>query len=191
MKLYKFKTMIYVKHSIKYVAGILWNSINVDIKIQTMYFKRKIRNWQGPIFQCGQCLICILWSVNLTLLHLSSVYIPYFHWCLLHFSYYHTSWTQITCVCVNCLYCLPCKIKIVLLCVTFLHYPNKYQIKKLQAIQKTTARLVANSYKYVHITTILLKHLHLPVQQRINFKIFCSSLLNVCMVKLQNTPETC
>ncbi len=36
MKLYKFKTMTYGKHSIKFVAGILWNSINVDIKIQTM-----------------------------------------------------------------------------------------------------------------------------------------------------------
>ncbi len=36
MKLYKFKTITYGKHSIKYVAGILWNSINVDIKIQTM-----------------------------------------------------------------------------------------------------------------------------------------------------------
>ncbi len=36
MKLYKFKTMTYCKHSIKYVTGILWNSINVDIKIQTM-----------------------------------------------------------------------------------------------------------------------------------------------------------
>ncbi len=36
MKLYKFKTMTYGKHSIKYVAGIQWNSINVDIKIQTM-----------------------------------------------------------------------------------------------------------------------------------------------------------
>ncbi len=32
MKLYKFKTMTYGKHSIKYVAGILWNSIHVDIK---------------------------------------------------------------------------------------------------------------------------------------------------------------
>ncbi len=36
MKLYKFKTMTYGKHSIKYVAGILWNSINVVIKIQIM-----------------------------------------------------------------------------------------------------------------------------------------------------------
>ncbi len=32
MKLYKFKTITYGKHSIKYVADILWNSINVDIK---------------------------------------------------------------------------------------------------------------------------------------------------------------
>ncbi len=44
MKLYKFKTMIYGKHSIKYVAGILWNSINVDIKNtdNVNVFKRKI-----------------------------------------------------------------------------------------------------------------------------------------------------
>ncbi len=53
--------------------------------------------------------------VTLTLLHLSSVYISYFHWYLLYFSYYHTSWTKSTCACVNCFYCLQCKIKIVLL----------------------------------------------------------------------------
>ncbi len=47
----------------------------------------------------------------------------------------------------------------------------KNQIKKLQAIQKTAARLVTNSYKYDHITHIL-EDLHwLPVQQWINFKI--------------------
>ncbi len=56
------------------------------------------------------------------MLHLSSVYISYFHWCLLHYSYYHTSWTKSTCACVNCFYCLPCKIKIVILsyCLTVL-----------------------------------------------------------------------
>ncbi len=61
MKLYKFKIMIYGKHSIKYVAGILWNSINVDIKNtdNVNVFKRNIRNWQGPICQCGESLICI------------------------------------------------------------------------------------------------------------------------------------
>ncbi len=61
MKLYKFKTMIYGKHSIKYVPGILWNSINVDIKNtdNVNVVKRNIRNWQGPICQCGECLICI------------------------------------------------------------------------------------------------------------------------------------
>ncbi len=31
MKLYKFKTMTYGKHSIQYVVGILWNSIDVDL----------------------------------------------------------------------------------------------------------------------------------------------------------------
>ncbi len=31
--LYKFKTMTYGKHSVKYIAGILWN---IDIKILTM-----------------------------------------------------------------------------------------------------------------------------------------------------------
>ncbi len=66
----KFKTMTYGKDLIKYVAGILWNSINVDIKYtdNVNIFKRKIRNWQGP-----------------------------------------------NCACVNCFYCLPCKLKIVLL----------------------------------------------------------------------------
>ncbi len=61
MKFYKFKTMTYGKHSIKYVAGILWNSINADIKNtdNVNVFKRTIRNWQGPICQCGECLICI------------------------------------------------------------------------------------------------------------------------------------
>ncbi len=61
MKLYKFKTITYGKQSIKYVAGIPWNSINVDIKKyrKCKCFKRKIRNWQGPFCQCGECLICI------------------------------------------------------------------------------------------------------------------------------------
>ncbi len=36
MKLYKFQTMTYDKHSIQYITGIPWNSINVDIKIHTM-----------------------------------------------------------------------------------------------------------------------------------------------------------
>ncbi len=46
MKLYKFKTNTYGKHSITYVAGILWNSINVNIKNtdNVNVFKRKIRN---------------------------------------------------------------------------------------------------------------------------------------------------
>ncbi len=46
MKLYKFKTMTYGKHSIQYVAGILWNSINVDItNTDNVYvFKRTIGN---------------------------------------------------------------------------------------------------------------------------------------------------
>ncbi len=53
MKLYKFKTMTYGKHLIKYVASILWNGINVDIKNtdNVNVFKRKIRNcpiWRVP-----------------------------------------------------------------------------------------------------------------------------------------------
>ncbi len=61
MKLYKFNTMTYGKYSIKYVAGILWNSINVDIKNteNVNVVKRNIRNWQGPICQCDECLIYI------------------------------------------------------------------------------------------------------------------------------------
>ncbi len=53
MKLYKFKTMTYGKHSITYLAGILWNSINMNV------FKRKNRNWQGLICQYSECLIYI------------------------------------------------------------------------------------------------------------------------------------
>ncbi len=117
MKLFKFKTMTYGKHLIKYVAGILWNSINVDIKHTDNVndFKRKIKNWQGCICKCGERLICIIRSVNLTLLHLSSRIFHLFICVLLHFSYYHTSWTKNTYTCFNCLYCLLCKIKIVLL----------------------------------------------------------------------------
>ncbi len=61
MKLYKFKIMTYGKHSIKYATGILWNSINEDIKNtdNVNVFKRKIKNWQGPICHCGECLIYI------------------------------------------------------------------------------------------------------------------------------------
>ncbi len=61
MKLYKFKTMTYGKHSINYVAGILWNSINVGIKNadNVNVFKTNIKNWQCPICQCGECPIYI------------------------------------------------------------------------------------------------------------------------------------
>ncbi len=64
MKLYKFKTMTYGKRSIKYVAGILWNSINVDLKNEDNVnaFERKIRKWQGPICQCDECLIYIFYG---------------------------------------------------------------------------------------------------------------------------------
>ncbi len=53
--------MTYGKQSIKYIAGILWNSINVHIKNtdNVNVFKRKIRNCQGPICQCGEYVIYI------------------------------------------------------------------------------------------------------------------------------------
>ncbi len=41
--------MTYDKNSIQYVAGILWNSINVDIKIQTMYMFLKERLGTGKV----------------------------------------------------------------------------------------------------------------------------------------------
>ncbi len=80
MKLYKFKTMTYGKHSIIYEAGILWNSINVDITNtdNLNIFKRKNRNWQGPMCQCGECLICILRSVNLTFVLMLIVFIVFY-----------------------------------------------------------------------------------------------------------------
>ncbi len=82
MKLYKFKTMSYGKHSIKYTAGILWNSINVDIKNtdNVNVFKRKIRNWQGPICQCGKCLICIFcYTFHLYIFHIFIGFYFIFH----------------------------------------------------------------------------------------------------------------
>ncbi len=50
MKLYKFNTMIYGKHSIKYVAGILWNSINIDIKNtdNVMFLKEELGTGKVP-----------------------------------------------------------------------------------------------------------------------------------------------
>ncbi len=61
LELYKFKTITYGKRSLKYEGGILWNSINIDTKNTDNVngFKRKIRKWQGPTCQCGECLICI------------------------------------------------------------------------------------------------------------------------------------
>ena len=48
--------------------------------------------------------------------------------------------------------------------------PNK-QIKKLQGIQNMAARLITNTYKYDHITPILIKLHWLPIQKLIIYKI--------------------
>ena len=54
---------------------------------------------------------------------------------------------------------------------SLLHGLNKTQLKRLQRLQTTAARLVPLSRKCTHITPIL-KHLHwLPIEQRIIFKI--------------------
>ena len=45
------------------------------------------------------------------------------------------------------------------------------QIKKLQAIQNTAARLITHTRKYDHITPVLIELHWLPVQQRIIYKI--------------------
>ncbi len=50
MKLYKFRIMTYGKHSINYVAGILWNIIYVDIKHtdNVNVLKRKLATGKVP-----------------------------------------------------------------------------------------------------------------------------------------------
>ncbi len=78
-------------------------------------FKRKISKWQGPIFQCGECLICIFKVIQSDLVTPFTCRHSIFSLVLLHFSYYHTSLRTGTCACVNCFYCVPCKIKIILL----------------------------------------------------------------------------
>ena len=55
-------------------------------------------------------------------------------------------------------------------CNSLLHSLNKTQLKRLQRLQKTAARLVTLSRKFTHITPIL-KQLHwLPTEERIIFK---------------------
>ena len=56
-------------------------------------------------------------------------------------------------------------------CNLLLHGLNKTQLKRLERLQNTAARLVTLSRKFTHITPIL-KQLHwLPIEQRIIFEI--------------------
>ena len=56
-------------------------------------------------------------------------------------------------------------------CSSLLHSLNKTQLRRLQQLQNTAARLVTLSRKFTHITPFL-KQLHwLPIEQRIIFKI--------------------
>ena len=57
-------------------------------------------------------------------------------------------------------------------CNSLLHSLNKKQLKRLQQLQNTAARLVTLSRKFTHITPIL-KQLHwLPTEERIIFKMY-------------------
>ena len=57
-------------------------------------------------------------------------------------------------------------------CKSLLHGLNETQLKRLQRLQNTAARLVTLSMKFTHMTPIL-KQLHwLPIEQRIIFKMF-------------------
>ncbi len=97
------------------------------------------------------------------MLHLSSVYISYFHWFVLHFSYYHTSWTKSTSACVNCFYCLPCKIKIVLLSSYWIvrswsdvNVPSFWKTDRFRYIYcfKTLDNLLNGDYRYFNLPEI-------------------------------------
>ncbi len=58
-----------------------------------MFLKEKLGTAKVPFANVVSAQYVFLRLVNLTLLHFSSVYIPSFHWYLLHFSHYHKSWT--------------------------------------------------------------------------------------------------
>jgi len=56
-------------------------------------------------------------------------------------------------------------------CNSLLYDISDYNINRLQQIQNNTARIVTNTRKYDHITSILQKLHWLTVRQRIHFKI--------------------
>ena len=63
-----------------------------------------------------------------------------------------------------------------------------YKVRKLQRVQNSAARLVANKAKYSRKITGLLKSLHwLPVEARIQYKALLPTLkaLNTCTCALQ------
>ena len=57
-------------------------------------------------------------------------------------------------------------------CNSLLHSLNKTQLKRLQRLQNTAARLVTLCRKFTHITPILKQQHWLPIEQRIIFKMF-------------------
>ena len=60
-------------------------------------------------------------------------------------------------------------------CNILFHNLPKYQIKKVQRIQNSAARLLTDTSKYSHITPIL-KELHwLPVESRIKYKVILTT----------------
>ena len=58
----KFKTILYGKKTMTYLAAMLWNSLDNDIQnaITLTNFKTQINKWSGPKCKCGFCIQCII-----------------------------------------------------------------------------------------------------------------------------------
>ncbi len=142
----------------------LYTLLNVDIKNtdNVNVFKRKIKNWQGPIRQCGECLICIF-NVSYSDLVTPFIWIYSIFW-LVFTSFFILLYImdKNTCACVNCLYCLPCKIKIVLLSYLLWNSSNDW-VEGLLGSTDTSERLLMkpiirminhNQKNFTHVATL-------------------------------------
>ena len=54
----KFHTVKYGKQSFEYMGAFIWNSLPINIKSSTTYteFKTKLKNWNGPNYNCKYCI---------------------------------------------------------------------------------------------------------------------------------------
>ena len=56
-----FKTIHFGKNCLSYHGPYLWNSLEIKCKdVENLNeFRNIIKNWRGPMCQCGYCLVCL------------------------------------------------------------------------------------------------------------------------------------